>query len=591
MLFATSWAKPMEKRFDAVDELDVPAPIVALKEKILEKRQTAPFAVTGVTGGGVQPRLEIRQLMNDTDQFNIYVLAQQLMQETDQSDFLSFYSIAGIHGRREVLAWDGVEGNDNSPNVGYCTHVSNIFLTWHRPYLALYEQLLQSYAMQVAQEFPAGDLQNRMVAAASTLRIPYWDWAMNPPSGQNTLPDSIAQPNITVTTPNGTESIANPLYSYYFHPVEGLYYQQYLQWPQTLRWPSSTNADAVTQVGVLTSSLNNAQQSWAQRIYNLFTMYNDFMDFSNEPFIKSPGPLQYDSIESVHDSIHTTVGGQNYGHMSVIDVSAFDPVFFMHHAMVDRCFAMWQALWPGTYVEEQSQYQSSYWYNQGDNLTETTPLKPFYSDGSGDFWDSDSVRDLTTFGYTYPELESGNVSDVRTAINTLYGSSATGSSSKRKRDGNSTTTQNLKQYVTNIQTQKNAMNSTYFIFFFLGAPNSDPDEWPRDPALAGTMGVVSMTDNSNMEPVVISGTVPLTAKLQQYANDGIIESMDDDVVTSYLKSDLQWTVRKVRAIPQSIPLINLADFIIGRWHRSRPQRRSRSCHLSNQHRNAARNLD
>lgn len=528
------------------DLMDVPEPIIALRNKVLEKRQGAPYAVTGVAGGGVQQRLEIRQLMNNADQFNIYVLAQQLMQQTDQSDFLSFYQIAGIHGRPQQ-SWDNVTGNDSSPVPGYCTHVSNIFLTWHRPYLALYEQLIQAYAMEAAQQFPAGDLQSRMVAAAQTLRIPYWDWAMTPPSGQNTLPDSIAQPNITVTTPNGTESIANPLYSYYFHPVEGLYYQQFLQWPQTLRWPSSTDADAVTQVDMLTSSLNSAQQNWAQRIYNLFTLYNDFMDFSNEPFIKSPGPLQYDSIESVHDGIHTTVGGQNYGHMSVIDVSAFDPVFFMHHAMVDRCFALWQALWPSTYVEPQSQYQSSYWYNQGDTLDETTPLKPFYSDGSGDFWTSDSIRDLTTFQYTYPELVSGNVSDVRTAINTLYGSSAQGtssSSSKRKRD-NSTSTVTTKQYVTNIQTQKNAMDSTYFIYFFLGAPNSDPNEWPRDPALVGTMGVVSMTDNTNMQPVVISGTIPLTGKLQEYADSGIIESMEDDIVTAYLKTFLQWTVRKV----------------------------------------------
>ena len=77
------------------------------------------------------------------------------------------------------------------------------------------------------------------------------------------------------------------------------------------------------------------------------------MDFSNEPFIKASGPLQYDSIESLHDSIHNTVGGVNYGHMQVIDVSAFDPVFWLHHAMVDRIFAMWQSIYPDTYMEPQ----------------------------------------------------------------------------------------------------------------------------------------------------------------------------------------------------------------------------------------------
>ena len=74
--------------------------------------------------------------------------------ETSQSDPLSYYQIAGkflttslfhitliltpgIHGR-PYLPWDGV-GTAPGDGGGYCTHTSNLFLTWHRPYLALYE--------------------------------------------------------------------------------------------------------------------------------------------------------------------------------------------------------------------------------------------------------------------------------------------------------------------------------------------------------------------------------------------------------------------------------------------------------------------
>jgi len=64
-------------------------------ENVPDKRQTAPFAVSGVTGAGVQPRLEIRQLMQNTNQFNIYVLAMQAMQQDNQDDFLSYFSVAG----------------------------------------------------------------------------------------------------------------------------------------------------------------------------------------------------------------------------------------------------------------------------------------------------------------------------------------------------------------------------------------------------------------------------------------------------------------------------------------------------------------
>ena len=62
----------------------------------MEKRQTAPFAVTGIQGSGVQTRLEIRTLANNPDQFNIYLLALQKMQTDDQSDFLSYFQISGM---------------------------------------------------------------------------------------------------------------------------------------------------------------------------------------------------------------------------------------------------------------------------------------------------------------------------------------------------------------------------------------------------------------------------------------------------------------------------------------------------------------
>jgi tyrosinase len=36
--------------------------------------------------------------------------------------------------------------------------------------------------------------------------------------------------------------------------------------------------------------------------------------------------------------------------------------------MVDRIFALWQALYPDSYVEPEAQTQSTYWYQVGDDL-------------------------------------------------------------------------------------------------------------------------------------------------------------------------------------------------------------------------------
>jgi tyrosinase len=51
----------------------------------------------------------------------------------------------------------------------------------------------------------------------------------------------------------------------------------------------------------------------------------DFRDFSNQ-------------LQDIHDSVHGWVGGD----MGVIATSAFDPVFWAHHTMIDRVWYLWQ---------------------------------------------------------------------------------------------------------------------------------------------------------------------------------------------------------------------------------------------------------
>jgi tyrosinase len=52
---------------------------------------------------------------------------------------------------------------------------------------------------------------------------------------------------------------------------------------------------------------------------------NSFIDFSN-------------ALQDIHDGIHGWVGGD----MGSIGTSAFDPVFWAHHAMIDRLWYLWQ---------------------------------------------------------------------------------------------------------------------------------------------------------------------------------------------------------------------------------------------------------
>src|SRR5690606_35341168 len=88
---------------------------------------------------------------------------------------------------------------------------------------------------------------------------------------------------------------------------------------------------------------------------------------------------------------------------SSVDYSAFDPVFWLHHTNVDRIFAIWQAIWPNSYVVNQRSVNSTFSTPVNTIEGPTSPFSPFHQTQTR-FWDSNGVRSLKTFGSTYPEL-------------------------------------------------------------------------------------------------------------------------------------------------------------------------------------------
>jgi tyrosinase len=351
---------------------DVPIPESISR---LSRRQEDPtIAVTGIQYGRPQPRLEIRQLEADPDQWNIFLLGLRRFQQTDQSNMTSWYQIAGIHGR-PYIPWDGVPAAPGLNSPGYCTHVSNLFLPWHRPYLALVEQTLHWHIVQVVNEFPSGAQRQRYAQAALKWRWPYWDWAAEPPAGQGVYPASVQMPTVTVTAPNGTQRIPNPLYSYQFHNAtqQDFYFDPFSSWQETKRWPTSWERNATSQNNLVGPVLDNNRISFRDRLYNLFTNYDNFTEFGNEAWM-NPGIRNADSLESIHDAIHSITGSN--GHMTYLDYSAFDPIFFLHHAMMDRCFALWQALYPNSYVEPMKSVEQTYTVTVGEMQDATSALVP-----------------------------------------------------------------------------------------------------------------------------------------------------------------------------------------------------------------------
>ncbi|CAD0083012.1 unnamed protein product [Aureobasidium vineae] len=364
-------------------------------ERLETRQSTGKIPVTGITGNGVQPRMELRTMQQQyPDMFNVFLLGLRSFMQMDQSDPLSYYQIAGTA--------PGFGG-------GYCTHTSNMFLPWHRPYLALIE--LYKHVQQAAQSFPAGATRNKYVAAAQNWRYPYWDWAATPCSSCKAFPDLIANQWATVTTPTGVQTIANPLFRYDFHPVSvsDMVYNPVRIVPGHIsRYPTSWDTSAGSQNNLLNGIFANSQVNFRDRLYNLFTNYNNFHQFGDSAWITTSS-TNADSLESLHDAIHSSIG--NNGHMTYLDYAAFDPVFWLHH--VD------------SYVEPLAAVGSTFTYPAGTVNDVNSGLTPFFKDAAGSNWTSASVRDTTTFGYTYPELQNGaSASSVRSAINRLYGKNA-----------------------------------------------------------------------------------------------------------------------------------------------------------------------
>lgn len=184
-----------------------------------------------------------------------------------------------IAGFHGVPDWYCWHHGRNFRNI---THV-DLFLPWHRAYLKWIEDHLRDFDSSIAQC--------------------WWDWS-SPLSHSEGIPRAYRDENV-----NGTQ---NPLYKFHIHEpgvnTNGL--------PQS----DPINEDTFRDNNSL------SQLPTVDDITNLYNNVDDFVDFSRQ-------------LEDIHDNIHGWVGGT----MSDLGTAAFDPIFYAHHANIDRIWSIWQA--------------------------------------------------------------------------------------------------------------------------------------------------------------------------------------------------------------------------------------------------------
>ncbi|KAI7233874.1 Di-copper centre-containing protein [Hortaea werneckii] len=541
----------------------------------IEKRADI-VATTGIPGA-TYPRLEVRQMLfNKPNQWTLFILAMQKFQQKAQNDATSFYQIAGIHGVPRQN-YNGVgQCSTCGGTDGYCPHDSILFPGWHRAYIALFEQQFKTVVDQIAASYPASQ-RPAMQGAASTIRFPYWDWAAHPAAGYPTLPRVVSDKFMTVNGPTGQVTIINPLFRHDFSDTSGLVYSPFVNWKVTLRYP---NSNANTASSVEQSAINGFERIRANlqdQVYQLFSTCKDYLHFSNDDAGSSSTSCS-NSLEGIHNTIHTTAGGPgsstaSAGHMTYLATSAFDPIFWLHHCNVDRLFALWQNQYPNAWSGSQVAPHNTWTVAAGSTQGLDSPLTPFYKDTSGSkFWTTNQVRDTKTFHYTYPEFSNsdGSQKAIASYINKLYGPSATATAGSSKRTAapepvaasgvvptvNSEASElvarddtplkadngSLFQYVANIQAPRYALNGSYYIYLFQGEPNSEnPADWIEDENLIGPMGVLAQPDMTDKN-LIAAGSIPITRSLTNAVVGGLLADLTELTAVPFLKNTLAWRV-------------------------------------------------
>lgn len=461
------------------------------------------------------------------------------------------------------------------------------------------QQALYQSVQEVINTFPEGQ-RSRWQQAASTLRMPYWDWAQD--GGSATVPTQIRDQTVTVTKPSGRVTIPNPLYSYSWGsslPTE-MGGGPWNNWPSTLRRPVANPTRSNNNE--MNARFNAMRVSLRDRVFALFSSKQAWGAASTSQIgvrtdLSGSG---VDSFESVHDAVHNTAGGESGGHMYYLDISSFDPIFWLHHTNIDRLLAMYQLIVPNTYVANGNINHGMAQWNQGEAKNSYTPLKPFTKNNRGDYYTSQDVKETRVLGYHYPETSERTYSQVARAVSQIYGA---GQRTLSRRADNETYETGQYQgrplkegdyhHVLNIVANKYAMEGSYTVHCFIGKPGSnstsnstapysnsttphsisnstapytngtsgeadyDPSaDYTQDPNYVGAYGVLGgqMVMNSTY-PVMTSGSLPLTTCLQGKEASGELKSLHPDDVEPYLAENLYYKVVGVKGElnPDDIP--------------------------------------
>jgi tyrosinase len=164
----------------------------------------------------------------------------------------------------------------------FCPHGNWYFLPWHRAYLTAFERIC------------------RELSGKPDFALPYWDW-----TADRQLPAAFAR----------GDTSSNPL----FH--------------RRVISPTDTLPDDMVGRAVMTSILRSPD-------FEAFgSTRPNGQDSPDSRWLRREG-TRTELEFNPHDGVHTTVGGD----MAQVSLASRDPIFWLHHANVDRIWVAWNRL-------------------------------------------------------------------------------------------------------------------------------------------------------------------------------------------------------------------------------------------------------
>jgi tyrosinase len=290
-----------------------------------------------------------------------YARGVKAMKSRPLTDPIGWRFYGGIHGfnTNQWRRTGYLTSTDTMPSNGdvatywrQCQHGSWYFLPWHRGYLIAFEAVLRDAVVSLG--------------GPANWALPYWNYFQ---ANQNALPPAFGASQ----WPDGND---NPLYV-----------------PQRYGPQNDGNVfvplDFVNLDALADPDFTGVASGGSPGFGGVDTGF-------------SHGGQVHGGIETQpHDYVHGLVGGgdqQTLGLMSWPDLAGLDPIFWLHHANIDRLWEVWRQN-PNTHVDP----DEANWKNGPAAIGERAFVMPMPG-GTNWTYTPSQMSDLSTLDYTYDDL-------------------------------------------------------------------------------------------------------------------------------------------------------------------------------------------